>query len=93
MAGPTLCFRSPYDPSLDPGPGQTLSGLYAQCHIDRDGWMVNSNNDLLLWLPSEIADAVLSPFASVIVTTLGTLQVPKQMLIAGDQWYQCYVQR
>ncbi|KAF8672552.1 hypothetical protein RHS04_07771, partial [Rhizoctonia solani] len=91
MAGPTLCFRTSYDLPLDPEPGQTLSGLHAQCHIDRDGWMVNSNNDLLLWLPSEIADAVLSSFASVIVTTLGTLQVPKQMLLVGPEWDKCYV--
>ncbi|QRW22395.1 Vegetative incompatibility protein HET-E-1 [Rhizoctonia solani] len=92
MAGPTLCFQSSDNPSLDPGPGQTLSGLYDQCHINSDGWMVNSHMDLLLWLPSEIADASLSPFVSVIVTESGTLQVPKQMLVTGDQWHQCYVQ-
>ncbi|QRW22393.1 Vegetative incompatibility protein HET-E-1 [Rhizoctonia solani] len=92
MAGPTLCFQSSDNPSLDPGPGQTLSGLYDQCHIDRDGWMVNKSNELLLWLPSEIADAGLSPFVWVIVTGSGTLQLPKRMLVTGDQWYQCYVQ-
>ncbi|ELU39486.1 hypothetical protein AG1IA_06484 [Rhizoctonia solani AG-1 IA] len=90
MAGPTLCFQTSDDLPLDPGPGQTLSGLYDQCHIDSDGCMVNSNNDLLIWIPAEIADAGLSPFVFVIVTESGTLQVPKQMLIAGDQWHQCY---
>ncbi|KAF8672562.1 hypothetical protein RHS04_07767, partial [Rhizoctonia solani] len=90
MAGPTLCFQSSDDPSLDPGPGQTLSGIYDQCHINRDGWMVSSNG-LLLCLPSEIADAGLSPFASVIVATLGTLQVSKQMLLVGPEWDKCYI--
>ncbi|QRW22421.1 Vegetative incompatibility protein HET-E-1 [Rhizoctonia solani] len=91
MVSPSLCFRSSDDPPLDPGPGQTLSGLHARCYINRAGWMVNNNNDLLLWLPSEIADAGLSPFASLIVTTSGTLQVPKQMLLVGPEWDKCYV--
>ncbi|KAF8753841.1 WD domain, G-beta repeat [Rhizoctonia solani] len=60
-------------------------------HINRDGWMVNRSNHLLLWLPSEIARAGLSPFVSVIVTTSGTLQVPKQMLLVGPEWDKCYV--
>ncbi|KAF8753662.1 WD40 repeat-like protein [Rhizoctonia solani] len=71
MAGPTLCFQTSDDLPLDPGPGQTLSGLYHQCHIDSDGWMVNSNNDLLISIPAEIADAGLSPFVFVIVTSQG----------------------
>ncbi|KAF8667458.1 WD40 repeat-like protein, partial [Rhizoctonia solani] len=91
MAGPTLCFQSSDHSPLDPGPGQTLSGLQAQCHINQDGWMVNSSNHLLLWLPSEIARAGLSPFVSVIVTTSGTLQVPKQMLLVGPEWDKCYI--
>ncbi|ELU39484.1 WD40 domain-containing protein [Rhizoctonia solani AG-1 IA] len=91
MAGPTLYFQSSNYSSLDLGPGQILPGLYHQCHINSDGWMVNNSNDLLLWLPSEIADAVLTPFVSVIVTKSGTLQVPKQMLVAGHQWHKCHV--
>ncbi|QRW22418.1 Vegetative incompatibility protein HET-E-1 [Rhizoctonia solani] len=91
MVSPSLCFRSSDDPPLDPGPGQTLSGLHARCYINRAGWMVNNNNDLLLWLPLEIADAGLSPFASVIVTTSGTLQVSKQTLLVGPEWDKCYV--
>ncbi|GAB1524878.1 hypothetical protein RhiTH_008034 [Rhizoctonia solani] len=91
MAGPTLCFRTSDNPPLNPGPGQTLSGTYDQCHIDSDGWMVNRSNDLLLWLPSEIAAAALSPFASVIVTRSGTLQVPKQMLLGGPEWDKLHI--
>ncbi|ELU39487.1 hypothetical protein AG1IA_06482 [Rhizoctonia solani AG-1 IA] len=53
--------------------------------------MVNRSNDLLLWLPSEIAAAALSPFASVIVTRSGTLQVPKQMLLGGPEWDKLHI--
>ncbi|KAF8753663.1 hypothetical protein RHS01_06821 [Rhizoctonia solani] len=91
MAGPTLCFRSSDNTPLNLEPDQPLSELYDQCHINGDGWMVNSSNHLLLWLPSQIADAGLSPFVSVIVTTSGTLQVPKQMLLVGPEWDKCYV--
>ncbi|KAF8713797.1 WD domain, G-beta repeat, partial [Rhizoctonia solani] len=91
MAGPTLCFQSSDHSPLDPGLGQTLSGLQARCHINQEGWMVNSSNHLLLWLPSEIARAGLSPFVSVIVTTSGTLQVSKQTLLVGPEWDKCYV--
>ncbi|KAF8689421.1 WD domain, G-beta repeat, partial [Rhizoctonia solani] len=92
-ASPTLGFRAPADAPSTPGSSQTLSELYRQCHIDRDGWLVNSHNDLLLWLPAEIADAGIAPFVSLIVARSGTIEIPKQMLVAGWEWDKCYVRK
>ncbi|KAF8671652.1 hypothetical protein RHS04_08212 [Rhizoctonia solani] len=89
---PILDFQFPAHSTLSSAPGQTLPDVYNQCHINRDGWLVNGRNDLLFWLPSEIADAGLSPFVSVIITRSGTLQVPKQTLAVGQEWGKCYVQ-
>ncbi|KAF8695646.1 WD40 repeat-like protein, partial [Rhizoctonia solani] len=88
---PLLVFHAPTDALSASGSSQTLSELYDGCHVDGDGWLVNSRNDLLLWLPAEIAYTALSPFVSVIVTTSGTLEVPKQWLVAGQEWQKCYV--
>ncbi|GAB1525938.1 hypothetical protein RhiTH_009104 [Rhizoctonia solani] len=55
------------------------------------GWMVNSNGDLLFWLPSDIP-STLTPYTLLIVTKSGTLLVPKQELYVGDQWSRCYIE-
>ncbi|GAB1524835.1 hypothetical protein RhiTH_007991 [Rhizoctonia solani] len=88
---PILEFRAPAGAPSTSGSSQTLSDLYDGCRVDWDGWLINSRNDLLLWLPVEIADTGLSPFVSVIVTMSGTLEVPKQWLVAGQEWGKCYV--
>ncbi|KAF8673590.1 WD40 repeat-like protein [Rhizoctonia solani] len=90
---PIIGFHTLTDAPSASGPSQTLSDLYDGCHVDRNGWLVNSRNNLLLWLPAEMADAGLSPFVSVIVTTSGTLEVPKQWLVAGREWDKCYIQK
>ncbi|QRW22463.1 Vegetative incompatibility protein HET-E-1 [Rhizoctonia solani] len=87
---PILEFRAPAGAPSTSGSSQTLSDLYDGCRVDWDGWLINSRNDLLLWLPVEIADTGLSPFVSVIVTMSGTLEVPKQWLVAGQEWGKCY---
>ncbi|QRW22462.1 Vegetative incompatibility protein HET-E-1 [Rhizoctonia solani] len=90
---PIIGFHTLTNAPSASGPSQTLSEFYDGCHVDGDGWLVNSRNDLLLWLPVEIADAGLSPFVSVIVTTSGILEVPKQWLVAGQEWDKCYIQK
>ncbi|KAF8695645.1 WD domain, G-beta repeat, partial [Rhizoctonia solani] len=93
MTSPIIGFHAPTDAPSASRLSQTLSELYDGCHVDRDGWLVNSRNDLLLWLPAEIANAGLSPFVSVIVTRSGTLEVPKQLLVAGRGWDKCYIRK
>ncbi|GAB1524837.1 hypothetical protein RhiTH_007993 [Rhizoctonia solani] len=90
---PILVFWAAFDAPPTPGSSQTLSEFYNGCYVDEDGWLVNSRNDLLLWLPAEIAHAGLSPFVSVIITEFGRLEIPKQMLVAGREWDKCYIQK
>lgn len=91
MIAPILDLEPQTNPSPSSGPRQTFSGVFDECHTDKDGWLVNSSNDRLFWLPSEIAKAGLSPFVSLIITRSGTLQVPKQKLLIGNEWANCYV--
>ncbi|CCO38159.1 hypothetical protein BN14_12324 [Rhizoctonia solani AG-1 IB] len=92
MSGPTLVLESAVDPLLTPAPVQISSRIYDKCHVDEDGWLVNSNDDMILWLPSEIAHVGLSPFVSLIITEEEVLQVPRQKLLVGSRWKECYVQ-
>ncbi|CEL59095.1 Vegetative incompatibility protein HET-E-1 OS=Podospora anserina GN=HET-E1 PE=4 SV=1 [Rhizoctonia solani AG-1 IB] len=68
----------------------TLSDFYSQCRIRKDGWLVDADDNLLLWLPSDMIDLGFSLFASLIIRRSGVLQVPKQSLVAGEQWAKCY---
>ncbi|CAE6368616.1 unnamed protein product [Rhizoctonia solani] len=92
MLEPTLDLDRSLSAPHTLGPGQTSPSIYEECHIEKDGWLVSGNNDLVLWLPSDIADAELSLFASLIINKAGALQVPKQKLLVGNQWAKCYVQ-
>jgi hypothetical protein len=69
---------------------RALSGFYGQCRIRNDGWLVDADDNLLLWLPSDIAHLGFPWFTSLIITRSGVLQVPKQKLVAGEKWAKCY---
>ncbi|CCO34802.1 Vegetative incompatibility protein HET-E-1 [Rhizoctonia solani AG-1 IB] len=91
MLGPTIeLLYSAYYPTTD----QIVTALpyaYDQCHVDKDGWLVNSNDDMILWLPPEIARTEMSPATLLIITRTGTLQIPKQKLLVGSRWKEIYV--
>ncbi|CCO33972.1 Vegetative incompatibility protein HET-E-1 [Rhizoctonia solani AG-1 IB] len=92
MSGPTLVLESTVNPPLTFALVQSLSRVYDNCHMGKDGWLVNSNNDMILWLPSEVARMGLSPFSSLIITQEEVLRVPRQKLLVGSRWKECYVQ-
>ncbi|KAH7339068.1 WD40-repeat-containing domain protein [Rhizoctonia solani] len=60
-------------------------------HVTKDGWVVSTNGNLLFWLPADIAPIWRSPYASLIVTEYGTLQILKQKLIVGAQWPKIFI--
>ncbi|CEL56820.1 Vegetative incompatibility protein HET-E-1 OS=Podospora anserina GN=HET-E1 PE=4 SV=1 [Rhizoctonia solani AG-1 IB] len=73
----------------------TMKDNYAAVHdewsIKEDGWVVNNSQHLLFWLPPAVASAWCSPYAKLVITRSGILQVPKQTPFIGDQWTRCYV--
>ncbi|CAE7102452.1 unnamed protein product [Rhizoctonia solani] len=66
------------------------SVLYEGWRITREGWVVNAAEQLLFWIPASIASAWLSPYAMLAITETGTVRVPKQKLVIGDEWMKCY---
>ncbi|EUC67589.1 vegetative incompatibility protein HET-E-1, partial [Rhizoctonia solani AG-3 Rhs1AP] len=77
--------------SVDPTSEHGYASVYDGWTIREDGWAVNSSQQLLFWVPPGLASVWCSPYATLVVTQSGTLQVPKQKLFIGDQWTECYV--
>jgi WD40 repeat protein len=64
--------------------------IYEGWIITDDGWVMNNKQHLLFWLPPDIASAWCSPYAWLVITKTGILQVPKQKPFIGDEWIKCY---
>ncbi|CAE6524374.1 unnamed protein product [Rhizoctonia solani] len=82
--GPSKVFDSPTS-------GHSYPAIQDGWNIREDGWVVNSSQHLLFWLPPDLASAWCSPYATLVITRNGILRVPKQRLFIGDEWAQCYV--
>ncbi|CEL62873.1 Vegetative incompatibility protein HET-E-1 OS=Podospora anserina GN=HET-E1 PE=4 SV=1 [Rhizoctonia solani AG-1 IB] len=87
---PTVSIELPAIPSRTSQQMYALSVIYSQCYIREDGWLADADDNLLLWLPSDMVRLGFSLFASLIITRSGVLQVPKQKLVMGKQWAKCY---
>ncbi|CAE6484477.1 unnamed protein product [Rhizoctonia solani] len=88
---PALELPCCVNPSLTTASGPDYSVLYEGWHITNDGWVTNAAGHLLFWVPGNIAFAWWSPYATLVITESGTLQVPKQKPLIGDQWTRCYL--
>ncbi|CCO36065.1 Vegetative incompatibility protein HET-E-1 [Rhizoctonia solani AG-1 IB] len=90
---PSISLELPAISSLTPDHEQpnTLLRIYDQCDLREDGWLVDNDDNLLLWLPPDLVDLEFSLFLSLVVTDSGILQVPKQKLLVGKQWDKCYI--
>ncbi|CAE6421796.1 unnamed protein product [Rhizoctonia solani] len=80
-----------FNNSIDPASGHSYPSVYDGWRVREDGWVVDNSQHLLFWLPPDLASAWCSPYATLVITKLGTLQVPEQKLLIGDQRAQCYV--
>ncbi|CAE6448316.1 unnamed protein product [Rhizoctonia solani] len=71
--------------------GDNYAAVHDEWSIVEDGWVVNNSRHLLFWLPPAVASAWCSPYAELVITRSGTLQVPKQKPFVGEQWARCYI--
>ncbi|EUC60384.1 vegetative incompatibility protein HET-E-1 [Rhizoctonia solani AG-3 Rhs1AP] len=71
--------------------GNSYVAVYDGWNISESGWVVNHSQDLLFWLPPDVASAWCSPYAILAITKSGTLRVPKQRPLIGHQWTSCYI--
>ncbi|CEL61546.1 hypothetical protein RSOLAG1IB_12479 [Rhizoctonia solani AG-1 IB] len=88
---PSISLELPAISSLTPAQPNTLLRIYDQCDLREDGWLIDNDDNLLLWLPPDLVDLEFSLFLSLVVTESGILQVPKQKLLVGEQWDKCYI--
>ncbi|CAE7065963.1 unnamed protein product [Rhizoctonia solani] len=78
---------------IDSPPGSTSRDYSSLCEgwrITSEGWVTNTTEQLLFWIPGGIASAWLSPYAILAITEAGTVRVPKQKPFVGDEWMKCY---
>ncbi|QRW26131.1 Vegetative incompatibility protein HET-E-1 [Rhizoctonia solani] len=90
---PALSLEPLTDTAINTTSPDSYALVYDGWNINKDGWMVNRNQDLLFWLPPDVASAWCSPYAELVVTQSGILQVPKQKPIVGYQWERCYISK
>ncbi|CAE6533922.1 unnamed protein product [Rhizoctonia solani] len=88
---PALDLKLFNNASHDSTSGHINAAFYDGWNITEDGWVVNKDQHLLFWLPPDVASTWCSPYATLVVTKFGTLQVPKQKPLIGDQWVKCYL--
>ncbi|KAH7316390.1 hypothetical protein B0J17DRAFT_349568 [Rhizoctonia solani] len=87
---PTLDLEL-FNTSISSNSGHTYAAVYEGWSIREDGWVVNNSEHLLFWLPPDIASAWCSPYATLVLTKSGMLQVPKQKPLVGKHWAKCYI--
>ncbi|KAL5639978.1 hypothetical protein ACGC1H_006520 [Rhizoctonia solani] len=90
IADPALNIQL-FNTSIDPASGHGYAAVYDGWAIREDGWAINNSQHLLFWLPPDLASSWCSPYATLVITKSGTLQVAKQRLFIGNQWIKCYV--
>ncbi|CAE6352705.1 unnamed protein product [Rhizoctonia solani] len=88
---PALQLPNCTSSTLGPTYGANYSVLCEGWRITKDGWVVNAAEKLLFWIPANLASAWWSPYATLVITEAGTLQVPVQKPLVGDQWARCYI--
>ncbi|CAE6509194.1 unnamed protein product [Rhizoctonia solani] len=88
---PALELPCCINPTDDSEPGAEYSILSEGWRIKEDGWVVNARDQLLFWMPADVGSAWRSPYAMLVITEAGTLQVPKQKPVIGSEWAKCYM--
>jgi len=80
-------------PSLNPGslPSVALkfSNLHRSHSLESDGWIKNSNGDLILWLPPEYRQYLPWPPCRLVIPT-GKVTVDLGDFVHGPAWTKCY---
>ncbi|KDN41224.1 hypothetical protein RSAG8_07638, partial [Rhizoctonia solani AG-8 WAC10335] len=87
---PVLDIPVPANPKLGSPSNPRQMDVYEGWKMQEDGWVTNGSSHLLFCSPLEFRRAWPSPHTSLIVTSRGTVQVPKQMLFLGELWHRCY---
>ncbi|KAG8723034.1 hypothetical protein FRC09_005015 [Ceratobasidium sp. 395] len=58
--------------------------------LDRQGWVVNSNQERLIWVPYQYRDTILRPPASIMISYKGSISLDFQGAMFGEDWVKCF---
>ncbi|KAB5587950.1 hypothetical protein CTheo_8608 [Ceratobasidium theobromae] len=61
------------------------------CAIRDDGWIVNSESQLLFWVPSEVLRSFLPAHCKYVISPYGSLEIDFSNVLMGDRWHECYL--
>ncbi|KAG8716836.1 hypothetical protein FRC08_008710 [Ceratobasidium sp. 394] len=64
-----------------------LSGSWV---VDKDGWVVLEGRKLLIWVPTDIRNKLISPERPVLISPRGSVRLKFSDEILGGRWSQCY---
>ncbi|EUC65936.1 vegetative incompatibility protein HET-E-1, putative, partial [Rhizoctonia solani AG-3 Rhs1AP] len=87
---PILDIVTTTNPKLGPLSNLSSNRFKEGWCIQNDGWVTNTSLDLLFWVPFEFRLAWPALHTSLIITRIGTVQVPKQSVFLGEAWHKCY---
>ncbi|GAB1525083.1 hypothetical protein RhiTH_008240 [Rhizoctonia solani] len=58
--------------------------------LNEDGWVVDDESRLLVWVPADLRKAVMRPRTEVIVSPYGYVRLKFDRTRMGDAWASCY---
>ncbi|KAG8762472.1 hypothetical protein FRC12_009018 [Ceratobasidium sp. 428] len=58
--------------------------------LDSEGWVVNSNQERLIWIPLQHQGTLLRPPNSVIISRKGSLSLDFESANLGENWVKCF---
>ncbi|KAB5588449.1 hypothetical protein CTheo_8107 [Ceratobasidium theobromae] len=64
---------------------------FGRWSIKEDGWVTDSNQCLLFWIPLETHRSLLTPYCSLIIGRFGTIEVDLSAVLFGNCWQDCYI--
>ncbi|KAF7368290.1 WD40 repeat-like protein [Mycena venus] len=56
----------------------------------KDGWIVNSASQLLLWIPAWLRDGLYYPHTSLVISASGTTKLDFTDFAHGTSWQECF---
>jgi hypothetical protein len=79
------CDVSQSMPSLSP-----TSPSFAPWTLTDDGWVIDDQSQLLIWVPPDLRDTLLRPRGILRISTDGSVQLDLANAKLGLSWTECY---
>ncbi|KAG9083192.1 hypothetical protein FS749_006233, partial [Ceratobasidium sp. UAMH 11750] len=54
------------------------------------GWVVNANQNRLMWVPYDVRDTLLRPWNNAVISHSGSVRLDFSNAKLGEEWGQCF---